>query len=462
MRLARNGRVLLITAFCFFVSGKIAGAQNTILPLARLSRIVLLPLPEPVRDPRVLEALVLLRGGKKARIRPPANALNKSDKFNKLQKGKSKAAPPPPPLTMAQTRTIARVLFREILAERLRTGGKFAILSDDAVRDALNRLPFAPKSELTPTLAGRLAAKLEADAVLAIDDSALTLPADESKTTTLRVNLRLFGPRLTPEAPMAEDTVPSLLENRFTACGTAEKAVSIFGKVPPRVGTQGAGKAARQAALRAAHTLRTGEILLLCLPNVTVALAPVPSPSAADRLLFAANGRTAQTEAVRNLPPDVSGLFLPDLAPLSESAVIPAYRMRKSLFQEGLNARSLWTREDDPQIGAAQRAAKALPADYVLMATVSELDVDAGLEAGAATMTWLAQGRAEAVGVLLRVSDGAVLWRDRCAVSLESHADRSDSFSTARQEQAVARDAVKFALLELQRRFHRYVGQFEK
>ena len=152
---------------------------------------------------------------------------------------------------------------------------------------------------------------------------------------------------------------------------------------------------------------------------------------------------------------------MPDLAPLPDAAILPQYKMRKALAGQGLPITALWTREDEPQIERARSAARKIGADYVLMATVSDLDVDAGLEADAKTMTWLAEGRAEAVGALLRVSDGAILWRDRAAVTLPSRMDRSRSFSTLRQEQTVARDAAKFALLDLQRRFHRYIARFE-
>ena len=175
--------------------------------------------------------------------------------------------------------------------------------------------------------------------------------------------------------------------------------------------------------------------------------------------------------AVRGLDSELSGLFAPDLAPLPNAARIAPYKMRNALARQGLPITALWTREDDPQIERARNAARKLGAAYVLMATVSELDVDAGLQTGtetgmgtktktdAKTAVWLAEGRAEAVGVLLRVSDGAILWRDRAAVTLPTRAARS--FSTQRQEQTAARDAAKFALLDLQRRFHRYVARFE-
>ena len=466
MRITRNRRAFLILAFLAwaqtgFTAFALAQAADAIAPLPRQSRIVLLPLPEPIRDPRLLDALAQMRIGKRNRAaasEPPRRANNR---FDKLQKGgvKIKTAPALPPLTAAQLRTIARVLFRENLAARLQTALKIALVPDEATRDALQNLPTG--AALTPATAGQLARKCRADAVLGISDETLTLPAADSKLTILRVRLQLFGPRPLPEAS-AFSTLP---EHDFSTASAVEKPITPFGKRPSRIGGQGTGRAARQAAFRAAHTLRTGEILPLCLPNVKLALAPIPSPAAVDELVFAAGGRSVQKAAARGLPAEVSGLFAPDLAPLPEARLIRAYKMRKALARQGLPITALWTREDDPQIERTRSAARSLSADYVLMATVSELDVDAGLETGteadAKTLIWLAEGRAEAVGVLLRVSDGAILWRDRAAVTLPSRADRSRSFATVRQEQAVARDATKYALLDLQRRFHKYVARFE-
>ena len=462
MRFAENRRPLL--ALTLALSAQIALAAripaqtpDRTAPLPRLSRIVLLPLPEPIRDARVLEALAQMRVGRRNRPaapRPPRRAANR---FDKLQKGKPKKLESViPPLTVAQLRTIARVLFRETLMERLQTALKVAIVPDEAARNALQTLPM-PAAGATPETAGRLAAKCKADAVLMIADEALTLPEGESKQTVLRVRLRCFGPRSLPES----SPVAVLPEWDFFAASAAERPVTPFGKQPSRIGGQGTGRAARQAALRAAHTLRTGEILPLCLPDVKFALAPVSAPAFADEMLFAAGGRSLQTAATRNLPSEVSGLFIPNLAPLPESALAPPYKMRNILARQGVPIAGLWTKEDEPQVERARGAARELGADYVLMATVSDLEVDAGLEPGAKTMIWLAEGRAEAVGVLLRVSDGAILWRDRAAVTLPSRADRSRSFSTARQEQSVARDAAKFALLDLQRRFHKYIAHFE-
>ena len=450
---------------------------DAMAPLPRQSRLVLLPLPEPIHDARVLEALAQMRIGKRNRVAPKPPRRN--NRFDKLQKGepkkkdapekkgkankkdKTKTKPPPsPPLPNAfQLQTIARVLFREALAERLQTALKIAIVSDAETQAALQNLPTG--AALTPETAGQLALKCRADAVLTVADEMLALPSGEAKRTVLRVRLRVFGPRPSPEIQAAS----ALPERDFFTASAAERPVTPFGKRPSRIGGQGTGRAARQAALRAAHTLRTGEILPLCLPDIKFALAPVPAPASVDELLFASEGRSVQTAAVRGLSSEVSGLFAPDLAPLPETRIIRAYKMRNTLARQGLPITALWTREDDPQIERARKAARELGAAYVLMATVSELDVDAGLETGtetsAKTAVWLAEGRAEAVGVLLRVSDGAILWRDRSAVSLPSRADRSHSFSTLRQEQSVARDAAKFALLDLQRRFHKYVAHFE-
>ena len=460
MRFAGSARTLLVLTFAawaqaVFLPSALSQTADATAPLPRQCRIVLLPLPEPIRDARLLDALAQMRGGKRKRDATPKPPRRKKDHFTALQKGEPKEKPPVVPLlTPPQLRTIARVLFRETLIERLQSALKVALVSDDATRDALKD---APNFDLTPIAAGRLAAKLKADAVLNIADETLALSVGESKVTVMRVRVQVFGPRPLPQSS-ADAVLP---ERDFSAASAAERPVTPFGKRPSRIGAQGTGRAARQAALRAAHTLRTGEILPMCLPNVRFALAPVPAPPAADQMLFAPEGRVVRTAAARDLPTELSGLFTPDLSPLSETAILPPYKMRNALTRQGLPITALWTREDEPQIERARNAARKTGADYVLMAAVSNLDVDVGLEAGAKTRTWLAEGRAEAVGVLLRVSDGSILWRDRAAVTRSGRADRAHPSTTLYQEQKVARDAAKFALLDLKRRFHRYVARFE-
>ena len=210
MRTGRNTRAWLFLALLAWAQ---IGLRQTgtgqaavaIAPLPRLSRVVLLPLPEPIHDARVLEALAEMRGGK--RNRPPApKPPHRNNRFDKLQKGdpkkkdKTKTKPPPavPLLTASQWQTIARVLFRETLAERLQTALKITLVPDEDTRDALRGLPTG--AALTPETAGQLALKCKADAVLTVADETLTLPADETKRTTLRVRLRVFGPRSLPEA----------------------------------------------------------------------------------------------------------------------------------------------------------------------------------------------------------------------------------------------------------------------
>ncbi len=474
MRFAGNRRSLLRTLLAVALAAwaQMAPARQIfaqtparIAPLPRQCRIVLLPAPETIYDARLLEALTQMRIGKRGRTASPRPPRRPNDRFTKLQQRAPKTKTPAlPPLTASQLRTVARVLFRETLADRLQTALKASLVPDEMAAGALQGLSL---DDLTPVSAAKVAAQCRADAVLTIEGAALTLPAKGGKQTVLRVRLRCFGPRLLP-APDANTGLP---ERDFVAASAAERPVTPFGKRPSRIGGQGTGRAARQAALRAAHTLRTGEILPLCLPGVKFALAPVPAPTAADALVFAAGGRNFQKGATRGLSAEMSGFFTPDLAPLPAAALLPPYKLRQLLARQGLPITALWTKEDEPQSERARSAARKLGADYILMAAVSDLEVDAGLEAQAKTtaespdgtrpMIWLAEARAEAVGVLLRVSDGAILWRDRAAVTLPTRADRARSFSTLRQEQTAARDAAKFALLDLQRRFHRYIAHFE-
>ena len=61
--------------------------------------------------------------------------------------------------------------------------------------------------------------------------------------------------------------------------------------------------------------------------------------------------------------------------------------------------------------------------------------------------------------MLVRIGDGVALWSDRAAATMTVRPE--DSLTASLSDQQVAEDAVRFALLELQRRFRRYRASFE-
>ena len=65
---------------------------------------------------------------------------------------------------------------------------------------------------------------------------------------------------------------------------------------------------------------------------------------------------------------------------------------------------------------------------------------------------------AEAIGALVRVSDGAVLWNEQTRATMTEQAGNA-RLDKARRHMAA--DAVRFALLQLERRFRQYRLRFQ-
>jgi hypothetical protein len=66
---------------------------------------------------------------------------------------------------------------------------------------------------------------------------------------------------------------------------------------------------------------------------------------------------------------------------------------------------------------------------------------------------------AEAIGALVRVSDGAVLWSARTTATMTGSTRANETAPAARRR--VALDAVRFSLVQLERRFRQYRHRFE-
>jgi hypothetical protein len=227
-------------------------------------------------------------------------------------------------------------------------------------------------------------------------------------------------------------------------------------------------QAVRQAAGRAAYTLRTGRIPLFSHAEERLALLPALSPTQADRLRFTAEGRQAIPNGLRDLPRETPTLFAPELLPLPSTGALRAARVKLTLREQGIALASLWGAEDQPEIERVQRLGRLLKTDYVLMARVLDVEVqeDAlplretnGEPRFAAPQTDAPQsfeGIAEVAGALVRVSDGAILWRERAQATMLLRRSQRQGSQQTPTDRLAALDAIKFALLELQRRFQRH------
>ena len=66
---------------------------------------------------------------------------------------------------------------------------------------------------------------------------------------------------------------------------------------------------------------------------------------------------------------------------------------------------------------------------------------------------------AEAIGALVRVSDGAVLWNARTTATMSGGVRANETPAASRSR--IALDAVRFSLVQLDRRFRQYRHRFE-
>jgi hypothetical protein len=248
-------------------------------------------------------------------------------------------------------------------------------------------------------------------------------------------------------------------------------------------------EAARQAAALAAHTLTTGEIGPLMRFGERVAILPVSAPTVADKLVFTAQGRKVLPAAVHDLPADVSEKFAPDLLPLFPDSIL---RPAGAMLRQIPPATALWTGEDTPNTNALRVLGRQLRVDYLLLARVTSLELSVGppdptrgtqaipnqkpevapeetkqnraanvllLEGTAQQPVWEREARAEAVGALVRVEDGVVVWQHRATATMTARSPVGGAEGAA--DKQVMADAVRFALVELQRLFWDYRARFE-
>ncbi|HLK56622.1 MAG TPA: hypothetical protein VKU00_08660 [Chthonomonadaceae bacterium] len=417
---------------------------------------------------------------------------------------KTKQAPPGEDVSAAQLQAITDALLADAMREHLHRL-KIAVVPDTEVNAALKGLHMALAEALRPEGAEKLRAQLHADAVLTLSPARIEVEERQSRTLVLWVTVRVptlrtpqhaFPPLTTPEGASREkEPLTPLTEFAVAGFATANHAFlkSTFARTPPSL----AQSATEEAAASAVHALRSGSAPAFPLEGALVALVPVASPTQADQLLFAPDGRKVLQGAVRNLPADVSERFRPDFLPLFPEAVRDAGVTRQALQALHLTPAALWAKEQSPARDQVQAVGRRLGVGYVLMARVTDIEVDTGPTperneqpfvssshrqredtapqpqsvgrppsspgsvrlAPAPTPPWERQGTAEVVGVLIRVRDGAVLWQDRATATMSSrHKVIGEAEAQAANRQA-AEDATRFALLQLQRQFRAYCLQ---
>jgi hypothetical protein len=433
-----------------------------------LRRVLLLPPAAPgagvqawIASERAAIAQTSRRGGLlglfSRRPAPPGDPTGKKT-------GGGKPAPRPE-ATPEQLHAWCETLFYADLATRLRTKRHLDLPLEAEVRAALTALHMTPAALRTDSGLRRLGRELECDAVLVADLPAPVLTEGTMRTVTLRGTLRLvrLDSSERPEEAVARgksrrgSASPLVPATGLPFFGTEAAAHGMFLDGYSRTSVQLAVEAAQQAAALAAHALGTGEIAPFARPNERVALLPVPAPMEADALLFTTTGRRIAPAAVRNLPADLGSQFKPELSPLSGDEIVPVERSRAMLKQEGITAEALW-RQDQPEVVRVQALGARLNVTYVLLAHITSVELQTGAPEAGQTFA-MREARAEAVGALVRVSDGAVLWQDHATATMTLRPTEKNK--TVSVDKHVVEQAEHFALIGLQRRFYDYRVHFE-
>ncbi len=396
-----------------------------------LRRIVILP---PVFAPNAgVEAAV--RETKIRRKRPP-----------KPKPGqKPPAASPPLVLEPEAWNEVAQRLYLEALRTRLSARLKLGVASEADTLLKRSELKLSYEAALLPENRIRLAQTLNADAVLVPEQFHLVRRGAGLRTVVLTGTARLFR--------------SDLSEKSFSISGDASADRNPFTGDPNKTDLRLTADAARSAAYATVSTLASGQVFPLALPEVQVAVAPTLSLPAADRLRFTAEGRKAELAAIRPLSSDASAYFSPPLLPVTFEKIKNPESVRRALQREHLTLLSLWKTPAAPNEAQVQMIGKSLNVDYVLLTRVigAEVDGDAALPSPEGV---LFESRAESVGVLVRISDGKVVWTDRVATSLRVRSPEAGGTSKVVSERKAVLEAIRFSLVQLSRRFKEYRNGF--
>jgi hypothetical protein len=383
-------------------------------------------------------------------------------------------------------RAVAEVFFADWLTLSLRNRLRLSVVAEEELRAALRELNLTAEEAARRPGAERLCARLDCDALLLprLERVAVQETATRDVGLWMEVQIAYLRPEVARSLATGDDKRPpdfSIVAQRavFPVSGAASirRLLLQEGYVLPAIPLLEI--AARRAADAAAHTLRTGEISPLAVPGVRLALSSVPSPTRADKLLFTPQGRRLITDAVTGLPADVSRHFRPDLLPLFLDDTPSGAAFGRALGQQGRAVEALWTPDGQPDIAVLQALAQPLRADYFLLARVTDISLEEGpvespntQPAAPETPQIETSARAGAVGALVRVFDGAILWRERATATMTGRRSASPAVIqnsksslpdlTVSVERKLCEDAARFALLQLQREWRQYRLRFER
>lgn len=367
--------------------------------------------------------------------------------------------------TRAQLQAFGEAVFTETVAQRLKERLQTQVLSDSAVEAALKTLGWTAEMGARPENAPRLCAELESDGMLVVAPAEVSVEEGKTRAVSFRIRMQLPVLRAMPPLPNSgsgPEPVPAAAPLRTLPVSGAASVGRVLFRTDFALSCRRLVRdAARSAAARAVHALITGETDPLEREGARLALTPIPAPTQVDSLRFSAQGRTVLPGAVRGLLADGSSLFSPKLFPLKEKDIIAPKRTADALRQMSITPEHLWTKEGQPDISLLCALGKRLQVDYLLFARIASIDVqDAPTQGSAREADREIEAQVEAVGGLMRVADGALLWQERAQTSMREESHSEEETRMAATTSRIAHQAEYFALLQLQRRFQRFRDHF--
>lgn len=433
-------RIFLLSFLLASVTALASEQNPPTAPRMEVRRVALLT-AEPSTDKRVQQVLQEIRERKtnmkqrssllRLLFTPPEKRPSKP-----ASRANTKAPIDPNALNNEQLRQIGEALFTDALRERLQKRSSLQLVSIQDVAEARAKVGRVSDSQLVMK---RLQEILDCDVVL--DPNALGVRLQEDAVRSV-----LFWGSVVCYEIMAEGD--GTFRDVFgSGAGKCNKAPFNDGylKPVPMLLTQGADGAAAMAA----NAFITRLDAPFALRGETVAFVPIPAPQQVDGLLFASEGRRLIKAVFQNLPTDISSHFRPDILP---ARTLDATRVSSSLQGMGWNVESLWKSPTQTDKARLKELGAKLGATYVMAVRISFVEAELRNNPNANPPYHADAARAEAVGMMLRVADGMVLWEERVQATMEGR------FSDTRRDGAkrVVQDAERFALLELQRRFAKY------
>ncbi len=404
----------------------------------------------------------------------PVKTRGSSEEQSNIQKPMASEDDIPP----SQWRTVASALLRDILSRRLQDRTGVVLTDESVVRSALAASGTNESDESSVSGLTALNTTLKIDAILTPEITRVDFREAGERSVLIWGKMKIVGivgalSRLQLNSSSSVLPAAESAAWMFPISGVATNETAAFRPAAPvsRLGL--VRRAVNSAALAIMHTLYSGEMDPFATLGTRLALLPLVSPIMADKLIFKDSGRETQIVSLGSLPADLSVWFRPNLLPITTRYIVDTSTTGSHLSSRALSSAHLWTSEYEPSSIFFQELGRRLKTDYILAARINYIELEQGQKENSLGISVSSNSRkvsdpvvhaarAEAAGTLIRVADGAILWKEFASASMTTQDNPAIKKNSNDIDRTTARDAVKFALIELQRKFRKYRSKFQQ